>query len=350
MKEQKILSAEHHFREVREFFLKQRARKVMLVCGKSLGRQIRFSEEESGIHLVRFSDFEPNPSYEAAVRGAKLYDEEGCEAVLAVGGGSAMDVAKYIRLSAGHGTVPFAAVPATAGSGSEATTFAVLYRDGEKQSITDEHCLPDAVVFVPELLHTLPEYHKKSAMMDAFCHAIESCWSVHATAQSRQYAMQAIRLILKNMDAYLCGEDEGGRFMLFAANLAGKAINLTQTTAGHAMSYRMTSMYGIAHGHAVALCVSRLWPYMLDQEKSDSLNAAFDGLTKVMGCKDNRDAARRFERIVAGLKLGVPKADRRDLVQLKTTVNPERLKNHPVPLSEESIGELYSQILEIHAK
>ena len=191
-------------------------------------------------------------------------------------------------------------------------------------------------------------------MMDAFCHAIESCWSVRATAQSRQYAIQAIRLILKHMDAYLCGEDEAGGCMLLAANLAGKAINLAQTTAGHAMSYRLTGMYGIAHGHAAALCVSKLWPYMLEQtrlleeEISSGLGAVFDELAKVMGCTDKMDAARKFTHIVAGLKLGVPTADRRDLVQLRTTVNTERLHNNPIRLSEESIEELYRQILQIY--
>ena len=113
-------------------------------------------------------------------------------------------------------------------------------------------------------LKTLPIYQKKSTMMDALCHSIESYWSVNSTEESNKYSKQAIQTILENKDAYLANKDLGNANMLKAAYLAGKAINITQTTAGHAMSYKLTSLYGIAHGHAVAICISKLWEYMLE--------------------------------------------------------------------------------------
>ena len=147
-------------------------------------------------------------------------------------------------------------MPTTAGTGSEATRYAVIYFDGEKQSISDYSCIPSAVLMDASVLKTLPIYQKKSTMMDAFCHAIESYWSVNSSEESRQYSRRAIQLIMENKDLYIGNDETGNTQMLKAAHLAGKAINLTQTTAGHAMCYKLTSLYGIAHGHAAALCVS----------------------------------------------------------------------------------------------
>lgn len=107
----------------------------------------------------------------------------------------------------------------------------------------------------PGALKTLPAYQRKSTMLDALCHAVESFWSVHATAESKAYSRDALKMIRRYAEDYLANCDEGNAGMLLAANTAGKAINLTQTTAGHAMCYKLTSLYGLAHGHAAALCV-----------------------------------------------------------------------------------------------
>ena len=79
-------------------------------------------------------------------------------------------------------------------------------------------------------LKTLPLYQKKATMCDALCHAIESFWSVNSTEESKKYSKDAIETIMKHMDGYLHNTDEGNAGMLIAANTAGKAINITQTT------------------------------------------------------------------------------------------------------------------------
>ena len=91
-------------------------------------------------------------------------------------------------------------------------------------------------------------------MMDAFCHALESFWSVNSTEESRRYSKEAIELVLENMEEYLLNTTDGNAGMLLAANIVGKAINITQTTARHAMCYKITSLFGCAHGHAAVLC------------------------------------------------------------------------------------------------
>lgn len=245
------------------------------------------------------------------------------------------------------------AMPTTAGTGSEATRYAVIYYGGEKQSVSHESCIPSTVLMDSTALKTLPDYQKKSTMMDALCHAVESFWSVNSTDQSKEYSAKAIRLILENKDAYLRNDDEGLSKMLQAANLAGKAINITQTTAGHAMCYKLTSLYGIAHGHAAALCVAGLCPYMLahtkqciDARGEAYLNSVFSDIAKAFNCVDTWKAAEKYQKLVESLSFTIPAATAEEFETLADSVNPIRLKNNPVGLDHAAIDAIYHQILE----
>jgi len=342
---QTVLTASADYTELDNYLLQSCAKCIFLVCGSSLGclrigAYFDSLEERLNIRVIRFSDFQPNPQYESAVRGAACFRENHCDLIAAVGGGSAMDVAKCIKLfsnmdSESHylrqkivpNGVPFLAVPTTAGTGSEATRFAVIYDQGEKQSVSDESCIPSAVLFDADALKTLPLYQKKATMMDAFCHALESFWSVHSTQESRAYAASAIRTVLANMEGYL----------------------------GHAMCYKLTTLYGIAHGHAAALCNAVLFPYMLahrelciDSRGANVLEEAYDGIAAAMNCVSPDHAAARFREIVQMLAMPAPAVKTAsDIDMLKTSVNQDRLKNHPVALTEEALEMLYRQILHV---
>ena len=281
-----------------------------------------------------------------------------------MGGGSAIDVAKciklfsnmdpernYLRQTIVPNGLPLIAMPTTAGTGSEATRFAVIYDQGAKQSISDPSCIPSTVIFDASVLKTLPVYQKKSTMLDALCHAVESMWSVNSTAESKEHAVSAIRLLLHHLDGYLANEDDANAAMMLAANEAGKAINITQTTAGHAMCYKLTSLYGVAHGHAAALCVRKLWPWMLehtdrciDPRGETYLRSVFDELAAAMNVPTAADAAALFEQLFDRLQLPVPELKEETLPVLAASVNPVRLKNHPVSL-DGSIETLYRTIL-----
>lgn len=368
---QTILSTASDLKDLDGYLDKAGVKKLLLVCDDSihflrLDEYFEGLEKRSGIQVIRFSDFESNPAYESVVRGEQVLRESGCDMIAAVGGGSAIDVAKCIKLyknmdnSKNYLTqqvvpcdMPLLAVPTTAGTGSEATRYAVIYYKGEKQSITHESCIPDAVLFEPQVLATLPDYQKRSTMLDALCHAIESVWSMGSTEQSKRYCVQTIKLILENMQSYLDGDEIVFPTMFKAANLAGKAINITQTTAGHAMCYKLTSLYGIAHGHAAALCVRSLFPYMIentdkciDPRGEGFLKDSFDEIADAMGCKTAQSAAERFAGIVDSLGLEAPKMRAQtDIDILKTSVNPDRLKNNPVRLDVCAIEKLYREIL-----
>lgn len=368
---QRIIEVNENYDEVGRWLGK--SKKMMLVCGQSITRQkintyLEMLPKILGVKVVRFMDFLPNPLYESVVKGVQIFREEHCDAIVAVGGGSAIDVAKCIKLysnMSGNGEmgsylrqkivpndIPFLAMPTTAGTGSEATQYAVVYYDGKKQSVTSESCIPDTVLLEPECLITLPLYQKKATMMDTLCHAIESFWSVNSTDESKEYSRAAIKGVLNNMDAYLENDEMARYAMLTAANMAGKAINITQTTAGHAMCYKITSLFGLSHGHAASLCDRVLFPWMVDNTDKcidlrgeKYLKSVFDDIAVTMGCKNAKAAAVKFQNIFDKLELEVPTATAEQYEELRTSVNSVRLKNNPIGLEDEIIDMLYHRIL-----
>lgn len=370
MGKQLILEAGDNYIELDKYLKRKQVKRCLLVSDASLN-YLRIAGyfdslgERLGIDLVRFSDFQSNPRYESVAAGVELFRDRKCDTIIAVGGGSAIDVAKCIKLYSNMNPgenylkqkivpndVELLAVPTTAGTGSEATRYAVIYYNDEKQSITDESCIPAVVLMDVSALKTLPDYQRKSTMLDALCHAVEAFWSVNSTEESREYSRQAIQTVLAHWRSYLANEEEGNANMLRAAHLAGKAINLAQTTAGHAMCYKLTSLYGIAHGHAAALCVWKLWPFMLkhidrciDPRGEEYLRGIFAEIADAMGCGRPEEAVEAYQDLLSELALPVPEAKEGDFAVLRSSVNQVRLKNHPIRLDEETIDELYRSIL-----
>ena len=368
---QRILEANGQYDILDPWFEQNHVKCVMLVCGESIKYQnidkyFRQLSDRLEIRVVRFTDFQPNPLYQSVVKGVNIFHNENCEGIIAVGGGSAMDVAKCIKLYSNMedgknyleqkiipNNVPFLAIPTTAGSGSEATKFAVIYYEGEKQSVSDLSCIPGTVLMDSSVLKTLPEYQKKATKMDTLCHAIESFWSVNSTKESRDYSRIAIKSVMDSVDGYFSNTDSGNAGMLFAANMAGKAINIAQTTAGHAMCYKITNLFGCAHGHSAALCNRILFPWMLentdgciDPRGEGYLKDIMEEIGQAMGCKSAKDGSRKLEGLFKDLKLEVPKATDEQFEKLRISVNPVRLKNHPIALDISTIDFLYRKILD----
>lgn len=308
------------------------------------------------IPYVVFDKFTPNPLYEDVVVGVKLFREQGCDAIVAVGGGSSIDVAKCIKLYSGmddsglyleqeykDNDVTLIAIPTTSGTGSESTRYAVIYYDGKKQSVTHESIIPKYAILDYRNLITLPIYQKKCTVMDALCQSIESWWSVNATEKSRVYSRKALEMIVENLDAYLANEESGNRNMMAAANLAGQAINITQTTAAHAMSYKLTSLYRVPHGRAAFMCLPYIWKYM---NEKNVLPEVFGDITAVLGQNNVEAAVEYLYELDAKLFDEYPvEMKEEDLEILTTSVNPVRLKNNPLQLTEEEIRELYREIM-----
>ena len=368
---QVIFNGISHLNEVLEG-----ATKVLLVCDSSFPfLNIKENIENMGVPHVMFSDFTPNPLYEDVCKGIDLYQITKCDTLLAVGGGSAIDVAKCIKLAvlAKEGNdaiippivntkvecdgkkIPFIAIPTTAGTGSESTHNAVMYYEEAKQTVTNDGILPDYAILEPSVLKTLPLYQKKCTMMDALCQGIESWWSVNSTEESYEYSRKCIELIMANWRKYIFeNDDEAAAQILLAANYGGRAINITQTTAPHAMSYKITSLYGLPHGHAVAVCLPEIWEYMLrhpenciDSRGQEYLTSIFQNIANAMGVGEPYAAKDIFTCMLKDMELQKPVANNRgdELGILSTSVNPIRLKNNPIDLDIPTIRFLYESIV-----
>lgn len=324
---------------------------------------------------VKFSDFTPNPLYEQVCNGIELLKQSQCDTILAVGGGSAIDVAKCIKLAvlAKEGNaaiipplvsqrlpidgakIPFIAIPTTAGTGSESTHNAVMYYEGAKQTVTNDGVLPDYAVLEPSVLKTLPLYQKKCTMMDALCQGIESWWSVNSMEESYEYSRKAIDLIMANWRKYIFeNDDEAAAQIMLAANYGGRAINITQTTAAHAFSYKITSLYKLPHGHAVAVCLPEIWEYMIghldkciDPRGQEYLSSIFNRIAHSMGCDNPENAISLFREMMTEMELANPVSGNREeeIEMLSNSVNSVRLKNNPVSLVNESIHTIYTIII-----
>jgi len=371
--EQVIINENKGYYRVPEIMRQACAKRPMLVCGPS-ARSTFIGDylDSTGIDFVCFQGFSPNPASGEIEDGIRLFRQEGCDFIVSVGGGSAMDTAKCIKAFApldstqccldqtpAYSGTRHLAIPTTAGTGSESTHFAVVYRDGEKRSVAHPSMMPDYAILEPELLRTLPDYQKKATLLDALCQCVEAAWSVHATDQSRDYAKKGGKLILGNLFAYFKENATAAelRSIMLGANYSGRAINLAQTTAPHAMSYKLSSMYGIAHGHAVALCMPHVMRYCLDHINDYAagltpahMRAALEMLEEAFAAEGFSQIPDQFEFVLGFLGIKAPALrDPADIDALAASVNAERLANSPIPLGGAAVRGVYEKVFCIGA-
>ena len=360
--EQKILTDQDQYEQLDKWLS---GKVVLVVCGKAYSDIVKAKRVvDSHSNVVYFQHYKPNPTYDSVLEGVRVFNDEKCNAVMAVGGGSAIDVAKcikafgsmdarrdYLEQSIVSNDIPLLVVPTTAGTGSEATRYAVIYKNGEKQSITSEYLIPDVVLLDPDNLKSLPEYQRKATMMDVLAHSLESMWSINSTQQSMKYSMEALNLFLKYKEDYLTGTSEGNEGMLRAAHIAGKAINITQTTAGHAMCYKITSLFGCAHGHAAMMCNRVLFPWMyehmercIDVRGKDVVFKAFSLIEETLNCKTVKDTIECVDSIYSSLELSTPVSTEQQINIMVDSVNIERLRNNPIKLNKADIVYLYRKV------
>lgn len=228
-----------------------------------------------------------NPKSHEIDAGVAAFRERQADLIIAIGGGSAIDTAKLIRacdvphvpaaqviagaVEVGSSGPPLLAIPTTAGTGSETTHFSAVYVDRTKHSLADPSMHPNFAILDERFLRSMPVGVTRSTALDATCQAIESMWSIRATDRSRRFARRALRLAWEALPRCLSHPtDRSRRAMLVAAHLAGRAIDQTQTTACHALSYALTAHYGLAHGEAVALMLAPVWEFNANVSDADA--------------------------------------------------------------------------------
>ena len=341
------------------------ARKVLLVCGRTSfdasGAARMLGPLGEVAEVVRFDDFVPNTDAADLARGIALLAADPPDLVLGVGGGSAMDMAKLLCAfeDADPDDLPNAIssagvverrrpglllVPTTAGSGSEATHFAVVYVGDDKHSVAGPAMLPDRVVLDPDLLTSGPAPLRASSGIDALCQAVESLWATGASEQSRGFARAALDRVLPAIEGFVADADAAtAAQMSIGAHLAGRAINVSKTTAPHALSYAITKRHGVPHGHAVALTLGPVLAAHAQADPADlqpghdadAHRQVMDEMLARFGAADGEAAHRAFVELVDRVGLAprlsqLGEVDDEELGVLAAAVNVERLANNPV--------------------
>ena len=263
----------HSIEELPAEFKSQGINKVFLVTDsiiRKLAEKLEALLPAEGIECVVYDKTKPNPTVANIEEALAMYNAEKCQAIIAFGGGSSIDCAKAVGARAAcprkslkqmkgilkiHRRLPLlAAIPTTAGTGSE-TTVATIITDDEthyKYPINDFPLIPRIAVLDPKVTFTMPASLTATTGMDALTHAIEAFIGGSTTKTSRAYAIKAVQLIVANIEnAYKNGYDEVARKnMLVAANLAGSAFSRSYVGYIHAIAHSLGGAYNIPHGLA----------------------------------------------------------------------------------------------------
>lgn len=319
--------------KIAEIIREQTPSKVFLVTGKSSytlsGATQLMADALSGIDVLHYSDFSALPLEEDVQKGVEAYAAFVPDLVIAIGGGHVIDMAKAINFLSGKKLL--IAIPTTAGTGSEATQFAVVYKNGHKTSLENAEIIPTFAIVDPNLAKSVPRDIAIASALDALCQAIESLWSNKATDESRTYAQQALKLIWGNIISAIEEKDFVAITALcLGAHLSGKAINISKTTACHALSYGLTYRFGIPHGIAGAMFLPVIWEYNNFSCPESSVTA-----------EAVKELLQRFD-IKNLSQFGVTSAD---IPSLASEVNVERLGNNPRMISKEDVIQFYTKIL-----
>ena len=311
--------------------------------------------EQRGVTPVVYDGIQPDPTFAIVNEGLDLLTREGCDGVVAFGGGSAMDAAKVMAVAATNRRapeklvgilkglrkpLPFFAVPTTAGTGSETTVASVISDDEShaKSFVVDHRTLALAAALDPRLMEGIGSELTAATGMDALTHAIEAWISTISTPATDRHALEAIQLILEYLPrACEDGSDlEAREAMAIASYKAGRAF--TQALVGyvHAISHQLGAYYGIPHGLGNAVVLPKVLAFSQGPARSRLAKLAIE--TGLGGASDNEAAlAQAFvDHIVAlNRRLGIPEsiAEIRDvdIPAMARGATREALLNYAVP-------------------
>ena len=250
---------------------------VMLVSDRGLEaigvvKKVQDIIEAAGIKCTAYLDVKPNPTVDIVNEAAALYAECGATCLVALGGGSPMDVSKAVGILAVHGgkiadyegahkvpgpIAPIIAIPTTAGTGSEVTASAVITDEERnfKMSVFTYHNIPKYAILDPELIMTAPASIAAACGVDALIHAMEAYLSTAATPFSDAMAEKAMELIGANLRRFVANrkDEEAACAMMLGSNFAGISFAWARLGDIHSMSHPVSAYYHVAHGVANAV-------------------------------------------------------------------------------------------------
>ncbi len=314
-------------------------------------------------------DIRSNPSVEDVCRNLNLLrHEDRYDCILAIGGGSCIDLAKAISALQGMadtheleheeaveairqkaffqkcGPADIIAVPTTAGTGSEVTRWATIWDLKNKKKLSVEHngCFPKYAIMMPELTESMPPRLTLSTGLDALSHAMEAFWAKKRNPLSQALATDAILRIKRFLPAVIKNplDPEARKEMCLGSLLAGLAFSMTKTAACHSISYPLTMDHGIEHGFAAALTLSAV---MAINEKAVPELAAITKLFENEGFDAWLAEVSRGIKVLRLSEFGI----REDMIDgiAEGAFTQGRMDNNPVPLDKESVKKILKSIL-----
>ncbi|SMF80330.1 Alcohol dehydrogenase, class IV [Paenibacillus uliginis N3/975] len=244
-----------------------------------------------------FSNIVPDPPVEVVTEGVEALGAFQADLIIAIGGGSAIDAAKAMKLFAQkilkQHDIPFVAIPTTSGTGSEVTSFSVI-SDKEKNikyPLVSDDMLPQEAILDPELVKSVPNFITADTGMDVLTHAIEAYVSTKANDISDALAEKAIKLVFAYLPrAYNDGNDlEAREKMHNASCLAGMAFNITSLGLNHGIAHVAGAKFKIAHGRMNSLLLTHVIEFNADykpgygREESSAVAARYAEISKSLG-------------------------------------------------------------------
>ena len=309
--------------DMAESALRQLGKKAMIVTDQvmiELGNcaKVEAALKNQGIAYTIYSEITGEPTDTMSENGLKQYREEGCDFLVALGGGSPIDSMKAIgslvknggNISDYMGKIidvempPMAAIPTTAGTGSEATQFTIITdtKKDIKMLLKGKVLMPALAVSDPQFTMTAPPRITAATGLDALCHAVEAYTSNKSQTLSDTFALSAVKRIFRYLPrAFRDGKDEEARTeMAVAALEAGIAFNNASVTLIHGMSRPIGAMFHVAHGLSNAMLMKECLGF--------ALNGAYDRFGELgrsigaASAKDtDKDASEKFLAAVAEL-------------------------------------------------
>ena len=347
--------------ELGTVFEKENSRSVLVVTDKGIinnGIVVPVEEalKSNNIKYVIYDNTQPNPTVANVEEALKIYRENNCDTLIAVGGGSVMDCAKGLGARVAYPNkqlgkmagvlrvlrkIPtLIAIPTTAGTGSE-TTLAAVITDGEtrhKYAIMSFPLIPHYAVLDARLTYSLPPHLTSTTGMDALTHAVEAYIGRSTTKKTRALALEATKLIFENIEnAYADGKNHEARSnMLLAAYKAGISFSMSYVGYVHAVAHSVGGKYGIPHGLANAV----IMPYVLE-EYGVSAHKKLHELGVAAGVSTESDThevgAKKFIEAVKGLnaRMNIPTTLKgiksEDIPELARHAEKEANPLYPVP-------------------
>ncbi|MDF2546379.1 MAG: 1,3-propanediol dehydrogenase [Anaerosolibacter sp.] len=305
--------------------------KVLVVTDAGLVKmgvadKIKSILEGAGLEAVVFGGAEPNPTDHNVDAGFKVWQEEKCDAIVSLGGGSSHDCAKGVGLLAANGgkihdyegvdqssnpMVPFIAVNTTAGTASEMTRFCIITDTSRKvkMAIVDWRVTPALSINDPELMAGMPPALTAATGMDALTHAIEAYVSIAATPLTDSAALMAIQLIAKYLPAAVAnGTNMVAREkMAYAQFLGGMAFNNASLGYVHAMAHQLGGFYNLPHGVCNAILLPHVEQFNLIACADRFKDIAIAMGENVEGLSVNEAAQKAIEAIKKlSVSVGIP--------------------------------------------